>query len=180
MDRLAWTVKRQFINLRWTGALGLALLLCAAALYVFGIAPATERLAQLSAERVELSARLGTRGQQRQPVTQSSQLSNFYAFFPSTSTVSELLRSIESAAQANALLLQKGEYRLSQERQFRLARYQVTLPVRGAYTDVRGFVNDVLEAVPAAALEDLTLKREQIGDPQIEARVRFTLYLGTR
>jgi Tfp pilus assembly protein PilO len=75
-------------------------------------------------------------------------------------------------------MLEKGEYRLSRESEFRLSRYQMTLPVRGSYTDIRGFVNDVLDAVPAVALEDLTLKREAADDPELEAKVRFLLYLG--
>jgi len=54
----------------------------------------------------------------------------------------------------------------------------VTFPVRGTYAQVRGFVNAVLDAVPAAALDEITLKRQAIGDQNLEARVRFTLYLG--
>jgi hypothetical protein len=54
----------------------------------------------------------------------------------------------------------------------------MTLPVRGSYTDVRGFVNDVLDTVPAIALEELVLKRESVDEPELEAQVRFLLYLG--
>jgi hypothetical protein len=57
------------------------------------------------------------------------------------------------------------------------ARYQVILPVKGDYTNVREFVNDVLGAVPSAALEELALKRESIEVPELESRVRFTLFL---
>jgi Tfp pilus assembly protein PilO len=91
-----------------------------------------------------------------------------------------MLGKVQAAARANDLQLEKGEYRLSQERDFALARYQVTLPLRGSYPQVRGFVNDVLDAVPAAALEDLALKREAADDPMLEARVRFTLFLGAQ
>jgi hypothetical protein len=89
-----------------------------------------------------------------------------------------MLGQIQRAAQRNELTLAKGEYKFSEERDFRLAAYQVTLPVSGGYAQVRGFVNDVLDAVPAAALEELTLKREAIDDDALEARVRFTLFLG--
>ncbi len=79
----------------------------------------------------------------------------------------------------NQLLLEKGEYKLSREADFRLARYQVTLPVSGDYARVRGFVNDVLEAVPSAALDELTLKRESVDQPELEARVRFSSVPGS-
>ena len=112
--------------------------------------------------------------------TRRSQLSNFYAFFPLTDAVPDILGRIQRAAQRNDLTLARGEYKFTEERDFQLARYQITLPVAGAYSQVRGFVNDVLDAVPAAALEELTLKREAIGEDTLEARVRFTLFLGRR
>jgi Tfp pilus assembly protein PilO len=175
---LAWTGKRGLIKLRWPGLLGLALLVFALAFYAFGTAPMRARLAALEAQRADLAARIGARGPSTQPTTQRSQLSNFYAFFPLTRALPDLLGAIEGAANSNGLRLEKGEYRLSQERGFPLARYQVTLPLQGSYGEVRGFVNAVLDSVPAAALEDLALKREEIGEPLVEARVRFVLFLG--
>ena len=174
----AWTVKRGVRKLRWPGLSGLALLVFAAAFYVFGVLPVQARLDSLEAERARLAAQLGGRGPGAGPATQGTQLVNFYSFFPTTRSLPELLRTIQQAAEAKGLHLDKGEYRLSHEGEFPLTRYLVTLPLRGGYGDVRGFVNEVLDTVPAAALEDLTLKREAIGDTQVEARVRFVLFLG--
>jgi hypothetical protein len=175
---LVWTVKRRLVRLRWPGLLGLALIVFAAAFYAFGTAPLRARVAALEALRAELAARVGARGPGAQPATQRSQLANFYAFFPLLHAVPDQLGAIERAANSNGLQLEKGEYRLSQERGFPLARYQVTLPLQGSYSEVRGFVNAVLDAVPASALEDLALKREEVGEPLVEARVRFVLFLG--
>ena len=177
-ERWAWSVKRWFVRLRWPGITGLVLLAFAVSFYVVAVHPARVRLQWLAAERAQLAARLGSRGNEAARPSERGQLSNFYAFFPLTGAVPELLGEIARAAQRNRLTLDKGEYRLSKDKDFRLARYQVTLPVRGSYAQVRGFVNNVLDAVPAAALEELTLKREVIGDPDLEARVRFTLFLG--
>jgi Tfp pilus assembly protein PilO len=178
LDYLGWTIKRTLLRLRWPGLLGAALLVVAVGFALFGVQPARERLQALEAQRADLAARAGSPQAQREPATQRSQLADFYAFFPLTETVPETLGKIQRAAERNDLTLAKGEYKLAEERDFRLARYQVTLPVTGAYSQVRGFVNDVLDAVPSAALEELTLKREAIGDDALEARVRFTLYLG--
>jgi len=179
MAYATWTTKRWLINLRWPGLLGLGLLLFTAGLTVFGIQSAQHRLRGLDEEAAELKSRLGTRGAVTAPVTGRSQLSNFYAFFPLTQNVPELLGRVNHAALEHGLVLEKGEYKFSREADFRLARYQVTLPVSGDYAKVRGFVNDVLEAVPSAALDELTLKRESIDVPELESRVRFTLFLGT-
>jgi Tfp pilus assembly protein PilO len=175
--RAAWTVKRAFIKLRWPGLMGLGLVLFTAGLSAWGIQSAQQRLRALNDDVANLNARLGQRGVSAS-ASGRSQLSNFYAFFPLTENVPELLGRVHRAAMQNQLLLKKGEYKLSRETEFRLARYEVTLPVTGDYVRVRGFVNDVLQAVPSAALDELTLKRESVDQPELEARVRFSLFLG--
>jgi Tfp pilus assembly protein PilO len=177
-SRLAWTVKRALIGLRWPGFLGAGLLVLAVGFALFAVEPARERLRALEAQRADLSARDKGKQQRAEPPTQRGQLANFYAFFPLTDAVPEMLGKVQRAAQRNDLMLAKGEYKLSEERDFRLTSYQVTLPVSGGYAQVRGFVNDVLDAVPAAALDELTFKRQAIDDDTLEARVRFTLFLG--
>jgi Tfp pilus assembly protein PilO len=175
--RIAWTLKRALINLRWPGLAGLGLLLFTLGLMAVGIQASRQRLDALAQEATTLADRLGKRADAGVPVSGRGQLANFYAFFPLTDNVPELLGRINRAAHEHELMLEKGEYKLSREADFRLARYQMTLPVSGDYAKLRGFVNDVLDVVPAAALEELTMKRESIDLPQLEARVRFTLFL---
>jgi Tfp pilus assembly protein PilO len=178
VTRTAWTVKRALINLRWAGLVGLGLVLFTAALSVVSIQSARQHLHALNDEAANLSSRLGQRGTASSLVSGRSRLSNFYAFFPLTHDVPELLGRIYRAGIRNQVVLAKGEYKLTREADFPLVRYQITLPVSGDYARVRGFVNDVLEAVPSAALEELTLKRESIDQPELEARVRLSVFLG--
>jgi Tfp pilus assembly protein PilO len=177
MNRLQWIVKRWLLNLRWPGWAGLALAAFALAFYGAAVHPGKARLRNLDDEAAQLARQTGGR-MAAAPVTSRSQLSNFYAFFPLTEEVPGLLSQLQDAATAHDLLLEKGEYRLIREKGFRVARYQATLPVRGSYRDVRGFVNDVLDSVPSVALEELTLKRESVDERELEAKVRFTLFLG--
>jgi len=179
-SRTAWTVKRTLIKLRWPGLAGLGLLVFTAGLTLVTIQSTRERLRGLNEEVAALSARLGQRGTGNPVGSGRSQLSNFYAFFPLIEDVPELLGRIHQAALQNQLLLNKGEYKLSREADFRLARYEVTLPLSGDYSRVRGFVNGVLQAVPSAALDELTLKRESVDQSELEARVRFSLFLGAQ
>lgn len=177
--RATWSVKRFLVRLRWPGLLGVGLLVFTAGLTAVNIQTSRQRLQALDREAASVSARLGNKGADGAPISGRSQLSNFYAFFPLTENVPELLGRVNRSAGQHQLVLEKGEYKLSVEPDFRLARYQITLPVIGDYTQVRAFVNDVLQAVPSASLEELTLKRESIEQPELEARVRFTLFLGT-
>jgi hypothetical protein len=180
MNRLAWSIKRWLIGLRWSGAAGIALLAAALVLYGTAVRPALERAGALQREAAELSKSLGARGPDAGRVSGRSQLSNFYAFFPLLEQLPDLLGQVQAAAERHDLLLEKGEYRVAQDPGFRLARYQAIFPVRGSYAEVRAFVNEVLEQVPSAALEELVVKRDSIDDPQTQARVRLTFFLGVQ
>ena len=177
-QRTLWSIKRALTRLRWPGIGGLALLLFAAGVAGLSLYSGRQRLHALDDEVASLASRVGQRGAASAAPGSRGQLSNFYAFFPLVENVPELLGRINTAATHNQLLLKKGEYKLDHEADFRLARYQVTLPVSGDYARVRGFVNDVLQAVPSAALDELALKRETAEQPELEARVRFSLFLG--
>jgi Tfp pilus assembly protein PilO len=178
--KIGWTFKRALVKLRWTGVIGLALIVFTIGFTLFGVEASRQRLAALDRETLALKSQLGRRTVAPGVPTNRSQLSNFYAFFPLTENVPELLARINRSANEHQLVLEKGEYRLARETDFRLARYQVTLPIHGDYGALRSFVNDVLEAVPSAALEELTMKRDNSEVPQLEGRVRFVLFLGQK
>ena len=178
--KAAWTVRRTLVRLRWPGVAGLALLVFALGLALFVLETSRQRLNALEREAAAVKAQFGKRATGPALSTNRSQLSNFYAFFPLTENVPELLGRINRSAGEHQLMLEKGEYKLARDSSFRLARYQVTLPVRGDYGELRSFVNDVLQSVPSAALEELTLKRESADLPELEGRVRFVLFLGAQ
>jgi len=66
---------------------------------------------------------------------------------------------------------------MEREKDIKLARYEMVMPVRGQYAQVRGFVADALRAVPAMALTDVAIKREGVESELLEASLKFHLYL---
>ena len=61
-----------------------------------------------------------------------------------------------------------------------LARYQILLPVRATYPQLRRFLASAMGELPALGLEDLDLQRKQVADTELEGRIRMTLYLSRR
>ena len=51
------------------------------------------------------------------------------------------------------------------------------MPVRGSYVQIRKFITEVLERIPAVALDEIIIKREEIGNARLDASIRFTLFL---
>ena len=60
---------------------------------------------------------------------------------------------------------------------FRSWRHQILLPVKGGYSEIRQFCEKTLRTLPFASLDDLSFKRETIGEAELESSLRFTLYL---
>jgi Tfp pilus assembly protein PilO len=148
-------------------------------LWLAVLRPTALETESLREEVADLRARLRSSGEHGAvPIpTDAAQLENFYAFFPRVESLPDWLGHIHTAAARNGLVLESGEYRLVRPRDARLVRYQVMLPVRGTYPQLRGFVAEVLEQVPAAGLEDLVIKRDAIGNPELDVRLKFVIHL---
>jgi Tfp pilus assembly protein PilO len=171
-------LRRRVDALGWPGVAGIVLAVFSAAAWVSGVVPAiAERdLLQLEADKVERRHRGAASAAERAP-TAPEQLATFYAFFPAAPSTPDWLGRIHAAAVAKGLTLASGEYKVDKAGSPRLARYQITLPVQGTYPQIRGFIGAVLAEVPAAVIEEVSLKRESVESARLDARIRITLYL---
>lgn len=167
--RWIWQQSRSSVLL----TLALAGLGVAAVLHATVIAPARAQIAALERE-AHAAERQARRVRSETP---EQQLETFYAQFPSSNVVPSHLSKLFTLAQTHGLTLRQGEYRLTRDRDARLARYQIVLPVQGPYVKVRRFASAALFAMPTAALDQISYERKRIGDGQVDAQLRFTLYL---
>jgi Tfp pilus assembly protein PilO len=163
-----------------TGILGVLLVLASLGLWLLLVEPESRRLTDALEQSLKLQARIRSSARQVQDLgeTPEEQLSRFYGFFPGTSTVPDWLAKIEQAAVREHLVLEQGEYRVVRDRLGLITRYQIALPIRGSYPQVVNFVQRVLKDIPIAAVESLSFERQQIGDPQLDAKLRLTLFFG--
>ena len=114
------------------------------------------------------------------PVTSNENLTAFYAALGEKRYAEQQVKTLFGLAAKANLSLSQGEYKSAYDRNARLHSYQVTLPVKGSYRDVWQFGMLSLRAIPFASLDEMSFKRETIGDSQVEARMRLTLYLAER
>lgn len=171
MKRLWWSLRYGGVSLPVTAAA--VLLLAAGLLHGQLIGPALARLAALEHAA---SVSIGRATAQR-PDTPERQLDAFYSQFPRSDVVPAHLSKLFALAQSHGITLQQGEYRLIRDRDARVARYQMVLPVQGPYVKVRRFVSAALFAMPSAALDQIGFERKRLDDGQVDAQLRFTLYL---
>lgn len=169
--------RRSLALLAWPGILGLALLLLAVGLYITQVQPKNLRLDELKKNSASLKSRIEQVAKSGIPETSDQEeLNKFYGFFVGPS-LSEWLNKLYAAAAAQQLVLEQGEYRITPSKNGKLARYQITLPVKGSYVQIRQFVAQALTDVPIAALEEISFKREAISSTEVETRIKLTLFL---
>lgn len=135
----------------------------------------------LQAERQQVALRLAAMPAQVQarsaPVSANDNLLHFYEALGEKRYAEQQVKTLFGLASKARLSLSQGEYKSAYERNARLHTYQVTLPVKGSYADVWQFGMMSLRAIPFASLDEISFKRDTIGETQVEARLRLTLYL---
>ena len=155
------------------GVVGLGVLLFAGAFFFSALDPAEREVRALALGAARLRTRtLAQPGAAGDP---GDDLRRFYALFPPTERLSGELERLYALARTANLELQQGEYRLDAKSPG-LAAYHISLPIRGAYPQIREFVAATLTEVPIASVDALRFERKKVGETSLEAQVRLTLY----
>lgn len=161
------------------GLLGLGLLSGSLALALAVLLPGVRHLEQLRQDVAQLRADMGRHRGQWIDRSPRASLNAFYRFLPKEGDALQQVAAVFSAADAAGVALDQGEYALSHD-PAGFSRYQVILPLYGTYTDIRAFVIQLLNTMPALAVNELSFRRDDTHSPEVEARLRLTVYLERR
>ncbi|HZV65150.1 MAG TPA: hypothetical protein VFG03_09640 [Telluria sp.] len=157
-------------------ACGAALLCVLAAAALLWLLP--ERVLQGKRQHVALgAAALPASAHQPAPVTDNENLALFYDTLGEQRYVEQQVKTLFGLAAKTGLALSQGEYKGAYDQNGKLYTYQVSLPVKGSYRAIWQFGLLALRAIPFASLDEISFKRDTIGDANVEARLRLTLYL---
>ncbi|MDQ3187218.1 MAG: hypothetical protein M3Q16_12345 [Pseudomonadota bacterium] len=173
--RARWQTARLGI----AGKIGFGLLVFSAVFFVAAVLPRHAESSALMSkaeamkvrpqEKITLAAGRKIHGDQG--------LQAFYAFFPNIDSSPFWIKEMVQVAATTNVEISVSEYRMVRDKGWRLARYEMMLPVRGRYPQVRAFIADALRVVPAMALVDVAIKREGVESELLEASLKFNLYL---
>ncbi|QGZ41811.1 hypothetical protein IP92_00808 [Pseudoduganella flava] len=152
----------------------------AVALLLAGVATWAWLLPQRAALQQELARPLpapSTLVQAPPPPTANENLSLFYATLGEKRHAEQQVKTLFDLAAKAGLTLAHGEYKFGYDKASRVTTYQIALPVKGTYNNIWQFALQVLADVPFAALDEVSFRRDTIAEANVEARLRFTLYL---
>lgn len=163
----------------WSWALATALLVAALSVELVGtarlhvlVAAEAQKLDRLR----EAAATASAHAAPEKPLNEQ-RLEAFLAVLGDKGDMNGYVTALFQQAHTHGLTLAQAEYRLGADKAGGFSTYEVVLPVGGSYPQVRGFVHEVLRALPCAALADIEFKRERIGVASTEANIRFVFYL---
>lgn len=188
-DLIQFQANRLMQQLRWQaarlgnmGKIGAGLLVVAGIFFMGAVQPEKNTLAALK-ERAETlkmqlqSEKSGDIPAAERILTNDQALQAFYEFFPRFDSSPFWVRELVRVAQKNGVEINSSDFRLTFERDWRLSRYEIILPVRGRYSQIRAFMADALETVPAMAITGFAIKRDNVQSTQLEVRFEMSLYL---
>jgi len=166
------TLQASLRRLGAPGVVGLGVMFACLPFYLSSVRPA-ER--ELQARRIVAEQAHARSNIQTVSAPRTADLGRFYQAFPAMDRLPDELERLYALARSAHLDPSQGDYRLEQ-RGAGLASYRITLPLRGSYPDIREFLSATLQQMPYAAVDGLRFERKKVGDAQLEAQVRVTLF----
>jgi hypothetical protein len=116
-------------------------------------------------------------GAREKPSDPVRQLAEFYRFFPKSSQAPDDLAKLHALAAVHGVQLDQGTYRLLRDRVGKLSMYEIALPVKGDYSQLRKFMSQALTEIPYLSLDSVSFQRQKAGDTMLESQIKFTLFL---
>ena len=175
-----WLARARFAlaNPSWLPLAGGLLVLVAAGLQLV-VLPGREAAIAAGEQRLQQLERANRRIQIDRQLAQASpeqkRLSLLERFADEDQLHVELGRLLELADQ-KGLQLSAGEYRLLAGKDKLFDRYVLNLPVQGSYRDLRRYLSSLRSEFPALAIEDITLRRENIEASALDAQLRLVIF----
>ncbi len=172
-------MRRAPVLLGWPGMVGIGLLTACIAFYFSTIREAQERLASVRVGALALQdqVRLAAHGQNTEQRTPEEQVAQFFRMFPRDKDLPQCMEKIFASAQSQGIGLEKGEYKVTQDKEGGLVRFQMTFPIKGDYPRIRKYLTSLTSDMPTLSLQQVKFKRQKVGDPTVEADINLVLFL---
>ena len=169
MNQARWLAIIVTERLGWQGVAGVALVGAWVLMYVLQLHPLEQK-----SDRLRSAATAG-RGA---PSTMDArkELEAFKASFR-RGDLEDRLNELNESGKTAGLAFKRIEYRMLEERRSGLKQYRITMPVTSTYPSIRRFTSLALATMPGLSLDHVHFQRRKIGEPAIDAELRFTLFM---
>lgn len=168
LPRLMWSTQR-------TGRLGQSGLTLLGAGLIFLISTYLPLTQELESLRTQLDAARNEAAAVPRPTADPS--ATLLRRLPPRAQMPALLGVLLRQADAAHLSIDTGKYETKVQKSGGVMSYQMSFPLTGPYPQIRQFIDATLVALPAVAVNELSLTRKSIADGSVEAQIRLTAFV---
>lgn len=161
----------------WSLPLGAVATVLALLAYQLVYVPLRSELVGVSTELAQTAAARPSREPVARPVTEDQQLASLRAVLRANADASTVLGRLGALAAAEQIRLSQGEYQQQLHARTQLLQLQVTQPVKATYPQVRRYIHAVLLDMPHASLDQVSARRDNVGQAQLEVRLRWSFWI---
>ncbi|HZF23057.1 MAG TPA: GspMb/PilO family protein [Burkholderiales bacterium] len=177
LKRIRWRLQRALHAMGWAAIGGVALAILAAGFVASNLMPLQADVTALRDRVQRLELRAGNQARIVEVGRPDAGMTAFYEQLPAAEQAPEVVRRLHSYARDAGLVLERGEYRPLPDPSGKLMRYQVVVPVKGSYPQVKRFLTQAMHDTPGLALDAISMQRGQGGSPALEVQLRFTVFM---
>lgn len=172
-----WIKARWYVACLGTaGKVGVGLVVLSLIFFVAAILPQRQILQALQ-DKVQGMQLIRSNVAGQTVLNDNQALQVFYDFLPNSDSSPYWISELDRIAKENSVELNSSDYRLMMEKEAKLVRYEIQVPLRGTYPQIRAFIANALQSIPTLVLADINVKRETIQMNRVEARLSMFLYL---
>ena len=170
-SRLTAQMYRLRDELGTAGLAALALFIAAGAFMALALQPMKEKNRVLEAQ-----AGIGRDLAAVSGVNAAEKVASIYEYLEKPEGTTDWLAKLYAIGRATGVELQSANYK-TQNAGGRLQRYEIVVPLTGSYAQMRDFLKRSLAEIPVLSLDQITLKRENRREGQVQAELRLTLHM---
>ena len=104
----------------------------------------------------------------------AAKVQTVYQLLARSEEPTDALAKLHGISVGTGVRLQSASYRTQKEG--RVERLEIALPLSGSYAQIRDFAARALAEIPAASLDQLSLKRDSRGAAELHAELRLTIH----
>lgn len=164
----------------WLTLVLFILLLVVGAAWWLGVPYVQKQIYRMEEMQADLQAkRLQLKVVKQTPVPDDNlqRLNAFYEMLGEKKHVEQQVKTVLYLANEAGIILKSGEYQLEENSVGKFHVYKMQLPLKGSYSQIRKFAEQVLLTIPFASLDEISFKREVISGTSIESKVMFSIYV---
>lgn len=175
-----WRVQAEILLSRhgWAGVLALLTALLVAGLELLVLQPQRNELVALRAQLALAATTPPRHDAARSAVlTQQQRELTLAALVRQSPEATALVDAMLAIAAQEQIALHQGEYHTQVHQALEISQLQVTQPLRATYPQLRRYIENVLRTIPTASLDQITARRESVGQAQLEVRLKWSFWM---